>query len=45
MGEVDLKKKIVREAKKLGAELVGFAPVSRWSEFNELKPEYWPDAI
>jgi epoxyqueuosine reductase QueG len=45
MGEVDLKKKIAREARKLGADLVGFAPVSRWSEFNELKPEYWPDAI
>jgi epoxyqueuosine reductase QueG len=45
MGEVDLKKKIAREARKLGADLVGFAPVSRWREFNELKPEYWPDAI
>jgi epoxyqueuosine reductase len=45
MGEVDLKKKIAREARRLGAELIGFAPVSRWSEFNELKPEYWPDAI
>ena len=45
MAQAGLKKKIVREAKKFGAELVGFAPVSRWREFNELKPEYWPDAI
>jgi epoxyqueuosine reductase QueG len=45
MDQAGLKKKIAREARKLGAELVGFAPVSRWREFNELKPEYWPDAI
>lgn len=45
MDEAGLKRKIVREAKKLGAELVGFAPVSRWSESNELQPEYWPQAI
>jgi epoxyqueuosine reductase QueG len=45
MGEAGLKKKIVREARKLGADLIGFAPVSRWSEYNELKPEYWPNAI
>jgi epoxyqueuosine reductase len=40
-----LRKKIVREARRFGAELVGFAPVSRWSEYNELKPEYWPESI
>ncbi|WP_413741129.1 hypothetical protein ACL2XO_17315 [Sodalis sp. RH15] len=45
MDEVGLKRKIIREAKKLGAELVGFAPVSRWSEANELQPQYWPQAI
>jgi epoxyqueuosine reductase QueG len=45
MDEAGLKRKIVREAKKLGAELVGFAPVSRWREYDELKPEYWPDTI
>jgi len=45
MNEAGLKKRIVREARKLGADLIGFAPVSRWREFNELKPEYWPDTI
>jgi epoxyqueuosine reductase len=45
MDEAGLKKKIVREARKLGADLIGFAPVSRWREYNELKPEYWPDTI
>jgi epoxyqueuosine reductase QueG len=45
MDQAGLKKKITREAKRLGADLVGFAPVSRWREFDELKPEYWPDAI
>lgn len=45
MDQAVLKKKIVREAKKLGAELVGFAPAARWRELNELKPEYWPGTI
>jgi epoxyqueuosine reductase len=45
MNQAGLKKKIVREARKLGADLVGFAPVSRWREHNELKPEYWPETI
>ena len=40
-----LKKRITREARKLGADLIGFAPVSRWCEYNDLKPEYWPEAI
>jgi epoxyqueuosine reductase QueG len=45
MREVNLKTKILREARRLGADLIGFAPVSRWGEFKELQPEYWPDAI
>lgn len=45
MDEAGLKKKIVREARKLGADLIGFAPVSRWREHNELQPEYWPETI
>ena len=45
MDDAGLRKKIVREARKLGADLIGFAPVSRWREHNELKPEYWPDTI
>jgi len=45
MDESALKKKIVREARKLGADLIGFAPVSRWPEYNELEPQYWPQTI
>jgi epoxyqueuosine reductase QueG len=45
MNEQLLRKKIVREAKKLGAELIGFAPVARWAEYNELATEYWPQTI
>jgi len=41
----DLKKRVIREARKLGAELVGFAPVSRWPEYRELPQQYWPQAI
>ena len=40
-----LKKKIVRESQSFGADLFGFAPVSRWREYDELKEEYWPDTI
>lgn len=45
MQEPALRKKIVREAKRLGAELIGFTPVSRWPEYNEVSPEYRPQAI
>src|SRR5208282_755288 len=45
MAEITLRKKIIREAKKLGADLVGFAPVSRWAEYSELSQEYWPESI
>jgi epoxyqueuosine reductase len=40
-----LKTKIIREAKRLGAELVGFAPVERWNKFNEVSPDYRPQAL
>lgn len=40
-----LKNKIVREARTLGADLVGFAPVSRWTEFDEVPEAYRPQAI
>ena len=45
MNEQLLKKKIVREARKLGAELIGFAPVSRWAEYDEIPSQYWPQTI
>lgn len=41
----DLKQKIIDYAQNLGAELVGFAPVSRWSEFNEVEFSYRPENI
>lgn len=36
---------IVEYARNLGANLVGFAPVSRWAEFNEVEETYRPEAI
>jgi epoxyqueuosine reductase len=45
MQDTALRKKIVREAKKLGADLIGFTPVSRWPEYDEIAPEYRPQAI
>ena len=39
-----LKQRITREARRLGANLVGFAPVSRW-ESSELAEPYWPTSI
>ena len=40
-----LKGRIIREAQKLGADLIGFAPVSRWQKYDEVKPEYRPESI
>jgi epoxyqueuosine reductase QueG len=38
------KSRITREAKRLGANLVGFAPVSRWRG-SPLGEAYWPDSV
>jgi len=40
-----LKDSVRREARRLGAELVGFAPVGRWAEYGEVPPDYRPQAI
>lgn len=40
-----LKRAVVREARRLGASLVGFAPVSRWTEHDEVPADYRPAAI
>lgn len=40
-----LKRQIARQAKLLGASVVGFAPVSRWAELGEVPEGYRPDAI
>lgn len=39
------KQEIIEYAKGFGASLVGFAPVERWKEFNEIHPSYYPDNI
>jgi epoxyqueuosine reductase len=41
----DLKKRIVRFARDHGVDLIGFAPVERWSEADEVPPEFRPQAI
>jgi epoxyqueuosine reductase QueG len=40
-----VKEKIIEHAKSLGADFVGFAPVARWAEFNEVQNDFRPDAI
>jgi epoxyqueuosine reductase QueG len=45
IGDKKLKLKVIHEAKRLGAELIGFAPVSRWQEYSEIAPEYRPQAL
>lgn len=45
MSDIDVKKQITDYARSLGASLVGFAPVSRWGEFNEVNEEYRPEAV
>ena len=45
MAKAPLKAKIARKAAQFGAELVGFAPVARWAEFDEVGPDYRPEAI
>jgi epoxyqueuosine reductase QueG len=40
-----LKRSVIREARRLGASLVGFAPVSRWAEYDEVSVDYRPVAI
>lgn len=39
------KEKIIDYAKNLGAVLVGFAPASRWDDYNEVSDPYRPAAI
>lgn len=36
---------IRREALRLGATVIGFAPVSRWAEHGEVPPAYRPEAV
>lgn len=41
----ELKKKIKREAKKLGINLIGFANVARWEDDGEINQAYFPQTI
>ncbi|GHT30216.1 4Fe-4S ferredoxin [Bacteroidia bacterium] len=41
----NLRLQITRKAKQLGADLVGFAPVSRWEELNEVPAPFYPQHI
>ena len=43
--KAELKRKIKRESKKLGINLIGFANVERWSERAETASEYFPHTI
>ena len=43
--KAELKRKIKREAKKLGINLIGFANVERWSERSEIDTAYFPQTI
>ncbi len=45
IGNQNLKQYIVRKAKQMGAEIIGFAPVTRWEEYNETKPSFFPQNI
>lgn len=46
MADGSLKARVKREAKALGAELVGFAPVSRWTEHgSEVAEQYRPQSV
>ena len=40
-----LKRRAKAEARRLGATLVGFAPVSRWAEYGEVPADYRPESI
>ncbi len=40
-----IKEKLKREAKRLGVNLIGFANVERWEEFQFTDPEYYPHNI
>ncbi len=41
----DLKKDIINYAACHGADLIGFANVERWPEYNEIPPDFWPTAL
>lgn len=42
---IELKASIIDEANKLGANIIGFAPVERWEEFKDTREEFFPQNI
>ncbi|EGO61890.1 4Fe-4S dicluster domain-containing protein [Acetonema longum] len=47
--DTEIKQELTQFARNLGASLIGFAPVTRWDEFNEVEIPYrphniWPEA-
>lgn len=45
MSKTISKKEVINYVHDLGADLVGFAPVSRWQEFNDVEEAYRPQSI
>jgi epoxyqueuosine reductase len=43
--DYQLKKSIIRKAKEMGADIIGFAPVERWSEYQQTRPNFFPQNI
>ena len=43
--EYKLKSRIIKDAKKLGIDLIGFASVDRWGKYKDTKEEYFPENI
>lgn len=41
----ELKDFIIRYGKEQGADLIGFAPVGRWEQYNEVPPDFRPQAL
>jgi len=42
---IQLKRRITREARRLGANLVGYAPITRWRTDATVPEPYWPQSI
>ena len=41
----NLKKQLIAKARSYGIDLIGFAPVDRWAEYNEMPECYFPQNI
>lgn len=41
----NLKRYITSRAKSYGVNLIGFAPVERWAEYNEMEERFYPQNV